>query len=175
MKLNENCLLAMAVDPRFKGKFLSATEKELVIAKLTTLSNTLDKNRQQAKTTNTTAPAQATQPAAEPSLWDAFDAMSDEEDQQENQEDPTTTELQDFFKMQRIPRTNCPLEWWRENHVRYPNLQKVAQYYLGIPATQASSERLFSAAANIVTIRRANLLPEHVKQLYFLHGNFSAK
>lgn len=36
--------------------------------------------------------------------------------------------------------------WWRENGVRFPELSKMAQMFLTIPATSISSERLFSKA-----------------------------
>jgi hypothetical protein len=36
--------------------------------------------------------------------------------------------------------------WWRENANKFPDLAKLAQIFLGIPATSISSERLFSKA-----------------------------
>jgi hypothetical protein len=37
------------------------------------------------------------------------------------------------------------LLWWKNNCKRYPNLSRMARYYLSIPGTSASSERLFSS------------------------------
>jgi hypothetical protein len=36
--------------------------------------------------------------------------------------------------------------WWRENASKFPDLAKMAQIFLGIPATSICSERLFSKA-----------------------------
>jgi hypothetical protein len=41
---------------------------------------------------------------------------------------------------------NNPLEWWKGNEKQYPLLARVARKVLAIPATSASSERVFSAA-----------------------------
>ena len=46
---------------------------------------------------------------------------------------------------------NDPLPWWKLHHMSYPTVWLLAQYYLGIPATSASSERSFSVAGRILT------------------------
>ncbi|CAB5356115.1 unnamed protein product [Rhizophagus irregularis] len=42
----------------------------------------------------------------------------------------------------------------------YPNLSNMAKDYLGVPATSAPSERIFSSAADVITYDRASLTPE---------------
>jgi len=49
---------------------------------------------------------------------------------------------------------NNPLDWWRIKADKYPNVWKLARCVLPIPATSAPSERVFSAAANIVNKKR---------------------
>ena len=44
----------------------------------------------------------------------------------------------------------------------------MARRYLGIPATSAAIERVFSISGNIITKSRNNLNPETVKQLTLL-------
>jgi hypothetical protein len=46
-----------------------------------------------------------------------------------------------------------PLEWWQNNHAKFPNVWKLAKCILSIPATSAPSERVFSAAANIIEVQ----------------------
>lgn len=64
-----------------------------------------------------------------------------------------------------------PLDWWSKNENRYKNLIKLAKRYLGIPATEVASERVFSTAGNIITDKRKRLSEEHVEQLVFLSTN----
>lgn len=64
-----------------------------------------------------------------------------------------------------------PFEWWAAREKRYPDIAKLARKYLCIPATSASSERVFSTAGNIVSSKRNCLLPENVNLLVFLYQN----
>jgi len=66
---------------------------------------------------------------------------------------------------------NCPLEWCRVCHTDFPHIWKVAQWILAILATSTPSERVFSAAANIVKKKRARLKPENITLLVLLRGN----
>lgn len=66
---------------------------------------------------------------------------------------------------------NNPLDWWRLHHSKYPNLWKLASIILAIPATSAPSERVFSAAANIVNKKRVRLKADNVDLLVFLRAN----
>lgn len=64
-----------------------------------------------------------------------------------------------------------PYEWWKFKKDKYPSIALLARRYLCIPATSVSSERCFSTAGNIVTKKRASLLPENVNLLVFLYQN----
>eukprot|EP00590_Aulacoseira_subarctica_P000055 CAMPEP_0172438218 /NCGR_PEP_ID=MMETSP1064-20121228/72685_1 /TAXON_ID=202472 /ORGANISM="Aulacoseira subarctica , Strain CCAP 1002/5" /LENGTH=198 /DNA_ID=CAMNT_0013186761 /DNA_START=546 /DNA_END=1139 /DNA_ORIENTATION=- len=75
------------------------------------------------------------------------------------------------LKLHEAESYNCPLEWWRVNHTNYPNIWKLAERILAIPATSAPSERVFSSAAKIVDKKRVRLKPYNVDSLVFLKGN----
>ena len=59
------------------------------------------------------------------------------------------------------------VHWWKAHHKTYPLLAKLAKVYLGIPATSVPSERVFSAAEDIVTAQRSALNAENVDKLIF--------
>ena len=80
-------------------------------------------------------------------------------------------ELKYYLKDTPIGRGNCPLMFWRQNKQRLPLLAKLARSLLSIPATSVNSERLNSTSGNVVSIKRNNLLSEHVLELTFLHEN----
>ncbi len=91
-------------------------------------------------------------------------------------EDIVSNEIQKYqsdkgLGLQKDGGYNCPLEWWRVHCSDYPHIWKVAERILAIPATSAPSERVFSAAANIVDKKRVRLKPEKVDILVFLRGN----
>lgn len=65
-----------------------------------------------------------------------------------------------------------PLVWWKNNDKAYPHLAVLARRILCIPATSASSERVFSTAGATVTNERSRLAPENVANCVFLHDTW---
>lgn len=80
-------------------------------------------------------------------------------------------ELSSYLAYQQADTEECPLEWWRQNEKRFPNLATVAKKYLAIPATSSASERVFSTGGNIVSPQRSRLNPDKVNMLIFLSHN----
>lgn len=66
-----------------------------------------------------------------------------------------------------------PLQWWEDRKIVYPTLYALSQRFLSIPATSAPSERLWSLASRIVTIRRAKLESTLISDLMFVKENSS--
>ncbi|XP_055836664.1 E3 SUMO-protein ligase ZBED1-like [Episyrphus balteatus] len=87
----------------------------------------------------------------------------------------TNEPLNEFDRYLREPQIDYnvsePLMWWKNNETKYPSLALLAKKILCIPATSVSSERCFSAAGNVVSSKRASLLPENVSLLTFLMRN----
>ena len=50
--------------------------------------------------------------------------------------------------------------------VTFSHVAKLVRTYLAVPATSTPSERVFSAAGNIVTKKTAALSPENVNALF---------
>jgi len=65
------------------------------------------------------------------------------------------------------------LEWWQNNRAKFPNVWKLAERILSIPATSAPAERVFRAAANIIDKKRARITVDNAEILMFLRGNKS--
>ena len=53
------------------------------------------------------------------------------------------------------------LQWWRESNV-FPRIRRVAQLFMGAPATSASSERVWSPAKRVCGGERSRMTPEHM-------------
>lgn len=62
------------------------------------------------------------------------------------------------------------MQWWENHNSEYPRLYKFAQKILAIPASSAASERVFSAAGNIITEKRNRIGPKTVNNLLFLNS-----
>ena len=66
-----------------------------------------------------------------------------------------------------------PLEWWKKNQLKYPYLARLASLYLAVPATSAPSERIWSRASRILTLKRANLKAKVAQRMMFIKENLS--
>ncbi|KAJ8348900.1 hypothetical protein SKAU_G00274890 [Synaphobranchus kaupii] len=104
-----------------------------------------------------------------------FETSSEEENRKEEAEDDLNSQVRNkvltYFGEKSLAKEENPLHWWKTNEDRYPTLARPAESYLCIPGTSTPSERLFSAAGNIASKKRASLSPEHVDMLTFLHCN----
>jgi hypothetical protein len=65
-----------------------------------------------------------------------------------------------------------PLDWWRVNGKRFPTIRKLARKWLACMATSVPSERAFSTAGNILTVKRACLQRDIARDLIFVAHNF---
>ena len=64
-------------------------------------------------------------------------------------------------------RIVCCINWWA-NHVKdFPNLARMARQYLGVPATSATVERLFSVVGFAFADRRKSQSAETLANLAF--------
>ncbi len=60
-----------------------------------------------------------------------------------------------MMKMQDINTKlyNCPLSWWTSSAHQFKNFERLAIKYLAIPATSAPSERIWSQASRVLTVK----------------------
>ena len=62
------------------------------------------------------------------------------------------------------------LSWWKKHACIYPQLSRLAPALLSIPASSATSERIFSETGRILEARRQLLNPESLDSLVFLRN-----
>lgn len=168
-RTNKHYLPAMLLDPRFKGLILDEHElqhgKSMVLQEL------------KAHVGNITPPESPLPkvcllPEAQPySIWKAFDKSVTSSSTSACSSNTLEQEVEKYFKIPTVNRTENPCMWWTVNKDTFPNLYAAARKFLAIPATSASSERLFSKAGSVVTSRRGSLSSAHVERLVFLHDN----
>jgi hypothetical protein len=68
---------------------------------------------------------------------------------------------------------NDPLAWWKKNATKFPLLATLAREYLAIPATSAPSERIWSRASRVLSLKRASLKAEVAQRIMFVNENLS--
>uniref|UniRef100_G3N6T4 HAT C-terminal dimerisation domain-containing protein n=1 Tax=Gasterosteus aculeatus TaxID=69293 RepID=G3N6T4_GASAC len=164
-------IIAAALHPRFlKLKFLTPEERFSFQNKVHALAlQHMDRN-----TGNQDATASAEKGSPNRRTVSVLDSLlgSDSTDSDNSEEDAHNQKIRNevlmYFGEQPLSKTESPLSWWKSNEARFPALASLAKSFLCIPATSTSSERLFSAAGNIASKKRASLTPEKVKVRVFL-------
>jgi hypothetical protein len=63
------------------------------------------------------------------------------------------------------------VQWWHKNRTRFPGVARLARRYLAIPASEAPSERVFSALNLTHTPQRSRMALDLSAMLAFLKGN----
>lgn len=76
----------------------------------------------------------------------------------------TDSELRKYIKKP-ISGMVDVLEWWCNHRKDFPNLFRMFLKLVCVPATSASSERVFSITGNIITDKRSAILPDNVNDL----------
>jgi hypothetical protein len=78
-----------------------------------------------------------------------------------------------MMKMQNIKTKvyNCPLDWWKTSAHRFKNFERLAVKYLAIPATSAPSERIWSQAARVLTVKQNRMSQEVTSVIMYCKEN----
>lgn len=166
-------ILATALDPRFKSVFhLLKSYTVYVQTKVQTMA--LEQKREMdvqqhssCSSTSTNTPAAESTPPA--TLLDSLLGSDGEDKDRASEGDDVQNqkrnEVLTYFGGKNLAKEENALQWWKANRDRYPMLTRLAKSYLCIPGTSTPSERLFSAAGNVASKKRASLSQEHVGML----------
>ncbi len=106
-----------------------------------------------------------------PGLWDLFEQKVADSKSTRNHTSKATLEVQAYFGEDVLPRLEDPLAWWKRNEKRFNLLSQLAKKYLCVSGTSVPSERLFSKAGELVSIRRNRLKPKNIDMMLFLNKN----
>ena len=83
----------------------------------------------------------------------------------------SSTETQDYLDLPALAMSKNPATFWKDNNRKFPVLAKIAKDVLGVPASSAAVERLFSIAGKIFTPQRCRLTDKRFAQLMFIRCN----
>ena len=165
---------AVFLDPRLKTlAFLTQEEKDeltqLIEAEATTIAESIEES------SGTTAGLDEPATKRAKGEHNLLELIGDIVHSTEEEEQTITPSQKARVEVVRytgeLPTQINPLCWWKDNAFWYPILSHLARKYLAIPAASVPSERAFSSAGNIVSIKRSCLQPESVNMLVFLAEN----
>ncbi|GET01513.1 zinc finger BED domain-containing protein 1-like [Rhizophagus clarus] len=80
-------------------------------------------------------------------------------------------EIKRYLVMAQIQSDQDPLKWWDINKVQYPILAHMIQKYLSIQTMSGASERVFSDARLIMSVKRMRMKEDLFEALIFLKRN----
>ena len=150
-------LLAVLLDPRFKKlQLFTSDQKQIAEDELQNKYNEIKSNR--PSTASSLPPASSQRKKR--SLFDAFTKPSTAEN-----------EIGEYLALDEIPFEKNPYVWWNERKEKFPVLSQLSRKILGIRVASTPSERLFSDAGNLLTVKRTRIKPELFSRVMFLKRN----
>ena len=122
----------------------------------------------------------ASTPAAKRSKTSTSGFMADSSDEGDNPEQEDTDELTAYLEVEQLKVKKTDPEsivgdWWLTNKAKFPNLEVMARQYLGVPASSASVERLFSAVGIAYSAKRQSADAKTVADIMFTKTNLPSR
>ena len=126
----------------------------------------------------------ASNPAATRSKTSTSGFMADSSDEASdeggNPEQEDTDELTAYLEVEQLKVKKTDPEsivgdWWLTNKATFPNLEVMARQYLGVPASSASVERLFSAVGIAYSAKRQSADAKTVADIMFTKTNLPSR
>ncbi|XP_073710442.1 zinc finger BED domain-containing protein 4-like [Misgurnus anguillicaudatus] len=159
--------LATILDPRYKDCYFDQPMKREVTEKLQTMMSCASENVDEPKVKKTKTDGGNVSLLAmyEEILQENYDVTK------EMTQSRTEGQINMYLSEPPIPRSESPLEYWKRNKSQFPDLASLARKYLSAPCTSIDSERLFSAAANVMDEKRNRIGCEKAEMLLFIKKN----
>ena len=161
---NSPLVLATLLDPRFKDKFFSGTQKRAFAKEL------LD--QMVAEFTHSVEPREPSPKLPKAVVLKCFSEILEEAGVEVDSKYNTVVDK--YLSKPLIPfHRGSAYKWWAENRVCFKPLADLAIKYLSSPPTSVPSERLFSRAGDIYDEKRNHLAPERAEMLLLIKNNFT--
>ncbi|XP_054752503.2 E3 SUMO-protein ligase ZBED1-like isoform X1 [Lytechinus pictus] len=94
------------------------------------------------------------------------------EDEFNSKPETTDAEVTTYLSYPPLSRDMCPLDWWRMNQGKFPELSKIARCYLAVPAVVQSWSDIITGSSKM-DMKRALLDVDTAGPLIFLNKNWS--
>ena len=107
-----------------------------------------------------------------------YESSDEEDDTSHSSDNPASMAQQLIERYQQQPEVESsadPYIWWNQHRNTFDYMLPIISKHLGCPATSVPSERLFSSAGNVISCKRAAMLPENANEFICLSGWLSDK
>lgn len=104
-------------------------------------------------------------------LWKTLDMEVEENKKTSNATADSMIEVQRYLAESNTPRTQDPLQYWKNNQNTYPHFYQLALKSLCSPSSSVPYEGVFSKAGELVSKRRNRLGAKTLQKLLFLNKN----
>nr|XP_022910708.1 zinc finger BED domain-containing protein 1-like [Onthophagus taurus] len=104
-------------------------------------------------------------------LWEHFDIKAKQEFSASTPTHSAEAQIKQYLDLPLVDRKLNPLDFWESKKEMFPELYKLANKYLCVPATSVPSERVFSKAGELTKDRRSRLSSNMINEIMFLNSN----
>ncbi|XP_071051249.1 E3 SUMO-protein ligase ZBED1-like [Onthophagus taurus] len=104
-------------------------------------------------------------------LWEHFDIKAKQEFSASTPTHSAEAQIKQYLDLPLVDRKLNPLDFWESKKEMFPQLYKLANKYLCVPATSVPSERVFSKADELTKDRRSRLSSNMINEIMFLNSN----
>ncbi|XP_036067046.1 zinc finger BED domain-containing protein 4-like [Oryzias melastigma] len=163
--------LATLLDPRFKTVGFCSALKATDAVKRLKSECAAEMRSHEPDPAEEPSSSHGSEPSSGHNLWTPFDMEVQENRMNSNSTADSIVEVQRYLAEGNTPRTQDPLQYWKNNRKTYPHLYLLALKYLCTPSSSVPCERVFSKAGELVSKRRNRLGAKTLQKLLFLNKN----
>lgn len=163
--INMENKIACFLDPRYRSlKMLTDDERNEVYDEIRYLLESEEGQN---------LPVEIHIPSPKKNRFSSFEGILAEDYSNELELYMETADYSKFLNEDKTHSIHLVESFWKENKDRMPKLYNMARKRLHLPASSASSERVFSDAGRTVECRRTNLKPDGLDDLLFIRDHFT--
>nr|XP_054590355.1 zinc finger BED domain-containing protein 4-like [Nothobranchius furzeri] len=164
--------LATLLDPRFKtAGFFSPLKATEAVKRLKSECAAEMRSHEPDPAVEEPSTSHGSEHSSGHNLWRHLDMEVEESRMTSNTTANSIIEVQRYLAERNAPRTQDPLQYWKNNQNLYPHLYQLALQFLCTPSSSVPCERVFSKAGELVSKRRNGLGANTLHKLLFLNKN----
>ncbi|XP_054866834.1 zinc finger BED domain-containing protein 4-like [Amphiprion ocellaris] len=162
--------LATLLDPRFKTVgFFSPLKATEAVKRLKSERAAELRSHEPDPAGEEPSSSHGSEPSSGHNLWKPLDMEVEENNTTSNTTADSIVEVQRYLAETNTPRTQDPLQYWKNNQKTYPHLYQFELKFLCTPFSSVPCERIFSKTGELMSKKRNRLGAKTLQKLLFLN------